>query len=79
MQHIKLCKRFRFDEKGSTKNASFFGPVVLLEDGLFLVAKSVTTQSANMLIAMFGLLGALLATLFSPLKKIKFPYRCGYM
>jgi len=80
MQNIRVCSRFKFDKKGSTKNASFSGPVVLLQDGLFLVAKSVTTESAHLAMALFGLLGALFASFFSSLDNIKFPYpavRCG--
>lgn len=74
MRHTKVCTRFKFESKGITKNATFSGPVVLLPEGLFLAAKGVTTESANAAAAMFGLLGALLASLFSSLDKIEFPY-----
>ena len=74
MQHKKIAKRFRFEKDGITKNATFSGPVVLLQDGLFLVAKSVRTQSAGTAMALFGLLGALFVSLFSSLSKINFPY-----
>ncbi len=74
MQHIRLCKKFKFKKKGSTKNASFSGPVVLMQEGLFLVAKSVTTESQGAAMALFGLIGALIASWFSSLDKINFPY-----
>ena len=74
MEHTKVCRRFKFEKKGITKNASFSGPVVLLGDGLFLVAKSVTTGSEVMTTALFGLLGALIASLSSSVAKMEFPY-----
>lgn len=74
MQHIKLCKSFKFDKRGTTKDASFTGPVVLMQEGLFLVAKKVTTNSHHIAGAVFGIIGVLIASLFDSLDKITFPY-----
>ena len=74
MQHVRVSKSFKFDKSGTTKDALFSGPVVLMKEGLFLVAKKVTTDSQNVAMAVFGLLGALIASLFSSLNKINFPY-----
>ena len=74
MQHVRVCNSFKFDKSGTTKDALFSGPVVLMQEGLFLVAKKVTTNSQNVAMAVFGLLGALIASLFSSLEKINFPY-----
>lgn len=74
MQQIRVCKSFKFAKSGTTKDASFTGPVVLMQEGLFLVAKKVTTNSHHVAGAVFGLLGVLIASLFDSLDKTTFPY-----
>ena len=74
MHATKICNSFRFDQKGVTKAATFTGPVVVFDDGFLLVPKSMQTQSGAQMTAMFGLLGYLIASLSSNVKKAELPY-----
>ena len=33
MQDTKICNSFKFEQKGTTKNATFTGPVIAFDDG----------------------------------------------
>ena len=74
IQHTRVCKAFKFEKKGVTNNATFSGAAVLMQEGLFLVAKSVTKESENVAGAMFGLLGMMIASKLSSLAKMDYPY-----
>ena len=74
MQDTKICKSFKFDEKGTTKNATFSGAVIAFDAGFLLVPKSMQSQTGATMMAMFGLLGMLIASFSNNLKKVQFPY-----
>ncbi len=74
MQDTTIAKSFKFDEKGTTKNATFSGPVIAFDDGFLLVPKKMQSQSGTAIAVNFGLLGMLIASLFNNIKKVDFPY-----
>lgn len=74
MEHIEVGKSFGFDKTGVTKNATFTGPVVLFEHCLVLVPRKVTTENATAAGFFFGVIGALLASMFSSVDKMEYPY-----
>ena len=74
MQDTTISKSFKFDQKGTTKNATFSGPVIAFDDGFLLVPKSMQSESGAAMMAMFGLLGMLIASFSNKVSKVEFPY-----
>lgn len=74
MEHIEVGKQFKFEKTGTTKNATFTGHAVLFPECLVLVPKRVTTENAAAASFFFGVLGALIASMFSSADAIEYPY-----
>ena len=74
MQDTTIAKSFKFEKKGSTKNATFSGPVIAFDDGFLLVPKKMQSETGAGMVAMFGLLGMLIASFSNNVKKVNFPY-----
>ena len=54
MQDTTIAKSFKFDEKGTTKNATFTGPVIAFDDGFLLVPKKMQSQFGTTMAVNFG-------------------------
>jgi hypothetical protein len=73
MQPALLSKTFKFQRHDPSKGAVVHGSIHVDEDGLYLVYRKHTWESANTAAATFGLLGMLIHHLFTKKKPFELP------